>query len=196
MDIKYEGRVVWSKGASVRTGPSAGNPSVRTLAVNAPVQGVALSIEQAGVKEWMQLVDGNWVATIYPNSSGTPQARVEYHDVSVPLVKFEGIVVFPRGAAERTGPSASFPSVNTLPVDTPVQGIAVSIEQVDVKEWLQLLNGNWVAAIYPNSSGMVQVRVDYHEVSPTGSQGPLKAVITMPNGEQWMATRFTRIVNR
>ena len=194
MDIKYEGKVVWSKGAAERTGPSVNNPSVRTLAVNAAVQGVVLSIEEAGVKEWMQLTDGNWIATIYPNSSGAPQVRVEYHDVTVPIVRFEGIVVFPRGAAERTGPSASFPSVNTLPVDTPVQGIAVSVEQAGVKEWLQLLNGHWVAAIYPNSSGMVEVRVDYHEISPSGSTGPLKAVITMPNGEQWVATRFTRVV--
>ena len=129
MDIKYEGRVVWQRGASQRTGPSTNDPAIGTLSVNTSIQGIALQIEQAGVKEWMQLANGNWVATIYPDSSGAPQVRVEYREIAVPVVKYEGKIVWPRGASERTGPSADFPSVNTLPVETPVQGIALSIEQ-------------------------------------------------------------------
>ena len=84
MDIRYEGKVVWPKGASERTGPSINNPSINTLLVDSPVQGVDLHIEQASVKEWMQLVDGNWIATIYPDSSGIPRMRVEYQEISVP----------------------------------------------------------------------------------------------------------------
>ncbi|MEW6029358.1 MAG: hypothetical protein ACOYZ8_13310 [Chloroflexota bacterium] len=84
MDILYEGEVVWPRGASERTGPSAGSPSVNTLPVNTAVQGVDLHIEQAGSKEWMQLVNGNWVATIYPDSTGAPKTRVEYHEISTP----------------------------------------------------------------------------------------------------------------
>lgn len=195
MDIKYEGKIVWLRGASERTGPSINNPSVGTLAVDTPVQGVALQIEQAGAKEWMQLVNGNWVATIYPNESGIPQARVVYQDVGMPLVRYEGKVVWQRGASERTGPSANSASVNTLPVDTPVQGVALSIEQAGAKEWMQLVNGNWVATLYPDSSGLAQARIDYHEVAPPppSSGAPLRAVITMPDGSQWEATQFTKV---
>ncbi|HXF85313.1 MAG TPA: hypothetical protein VNK49_07990 [Anaerolineales bacterium] len=84
MTIKYEGTVVWPKGATERKGPGIHYDSVGVLAQNTVIQGIGLYVEEEGLKIWMQLPNGNWVAVNYPDSSGVPQVRVAYREVGAP----------------------------------------------------------------------------------------------------------------
>jgi len=67
MGIKYEGRVVWARGASERTGPSADSPTVNTLPVDTPIQGITVNIEQAAM-----------------NSRGVKMFKVDHFDGRMP----------------------------------------------------------------------------------------------------------------
>lgn len=86
----YEGKVVWTKGATLRPVPNTTKSFFpnRTRNFLDTVNGselVADSSDPANInKLWMKLLDSSYIAVRYPDGSGTPQPRVEYNEVGFP----------------------------------------------------------------------------------------------------------------
>jgi len=86
---KYEGMVVWDTGANERSGPSTNYPNTgKSFALGDMVSGNLIQPDALDPtndkKEWLQLENGNWVATKYPNTVGDKWIRVDYHEVLPP----------------------------------------------------------------------------------------------------------------
>jgi len=86
---KYEGMVVWDSGANERTGPGTNFPNTGiTFALGDMVSGNLIQPDALDPtndkKEWLQLENGKWVATKYPNTAGDKWIRVDYHEVAPP----------------------------------------------------------------------------------------------------------------
>ena len=84
---KYEGIVVWDTGANERTGPGTNYPNTgNAYALTQTVFGNLIQADALDPtnpqKEWLQLENGKWVATKYPNTAGDQWIRVDYHEVA------------------------------------------------------------------------------------------------------------------
>jgi hypothetical protein len=104
-EMQYEGTVVWERGATERTGPSTSFPNIKTPGgadvvhlQGTTVRGIAIVRDQVDPlnpdKEWMQMGQGRFVATKYPDSLRNPRVRIEYHEVTPPApITIDSVVI-------------------------------------------------------------------------------------------------------
>lgn len=80
----------------------------------------------------------------------------------------QGTVIWPNGANVKRQPNVNGVFVRTLPLNATIVGIEAVPDSLypndSTKVWIKLGENEFVAAHYPNNSGIPQMRILYNEI--------------------------------